>query len=273
MRLQLLTPATVMPIATSDLRRHARASSSDDLLLTSALRSALGFIERETWKPIIAKRYVQTFDTFFQDECGKLVLSRSPILKVESVKYVDVDGVTQTVSSSEWTMYHSPRPTILPAYNMSWPAARPVRDSVIVTFRSGFLEPITVVDINADTFSYGGDWIENGSLVHFYAREDATLPSGVTAGQDFYAVNVASGTFQVSATSGGAAIDLGGTPVAAGLFVTQDEFPEPLIEAMRLIVTGAYEMREPSITGTISSPNPYWASVEALVFPYKTPRF
>ena len=50
----------------------------------------------------------------------------------------------------------------------------------------------------------------NGSIVSFAST--GTLPTGITAGTNYYVINRTSTTFQISATSGGSAISLSGTP-------------------------------------------------------------
>jgi hypothetical protein len=50
----------------------------------------------------------------------------------------------------------------------------------------------------------------NGSVISFAST--GTLPTGITAGTNYYVVNRTSTTFQVSATSGGSAISFSGTP-------------------------------------------------------------
>lgn len=52
----------------------------------------------------------------------------------------------------------------------------------------------------------------NGQKVSFRTANGGTLPTGVSLDTAYFVVNVSGNTFKVSATSGGAAIDLGGSP-------------------------------------------------------------
>ncbi len=63
------------------------------------------------------------------------------------------------------------------------------------------------VDGGTDTFTLtGGAVVEDQGIVF---EPSANLPSGITAGTTYYVINGVGSTFQVSATSGGAPVDVG----------------------------------------------------------------
>jgi uncharacterized phiE125 gp8 family phage protein len=64
-------------------------------------------------------------------------LDREPIASVESVSYLDADGVRQTLDSADWE-YSVPRRAVFPAVGLAWPASIEHHDSVIVTFTAGY---------------------------------------------------------------------------------------------------------------------------------------
>ncbi len=68
----------------------------------------------------------------------------------------------------------------------------------------------------ADTLTAPGTAYVNGTAVAVFAGAGGTLPSGLTAGTVYYVVGASGATFQVAATSGGSAINLG-TSAASGL--------------------------------------------------------
>lgn len=60
----------------------------------------------------------------------------------------------------------------------------------------------------ADTLTAPGHSLVNNDQVRVMAIPGATLPAGLSAGTTYFVVNVSGDTFQLSATQGGAAIDI-----------------------------------------------------------------
>jgi hypothetical protein len=61
------------------------------------------------------------------------------------------------------------------------------------------------VDAGTDTITVASHGFANGDLVDFSAT---TLPGGISEDTKYYVINKATDTFQISATEGGAAIDI-----------------------------------------------------------------
>jgi hypothetical protein len=76
------------------------------------------------------------------------------------------------------------------------------------TFRN-YINPAVTIDIASGTVTLADHRLSNGAIVKLYT--DGALPTGYTAGTSYYVVNKTDDTFQLSATSGGAAITLSGT--------------------------------------------------------------
>lgn len=64
------------------------------------------------------------------------------------------------------------------------------------------------VDTSADTLELGEHGLADGVAVELRAEGDGSLPNPLTAGTTYYVVNAEDNRFQVSATQGGAAVDL-----------------------------------------------------------------
>lgn len=73
----------------------------------------------------------------------------------------------------------------------------------------GAVKAFSLDDTTADTFKCAGHGFANGDTVVLWDGLD-TLPTGVTQGTVYFIVNTATNTFQLSATSGGAAINITG---------------------------------------------------------------
>lgn len=70
------------------------------------------------------------------------------------------------------------------------------------------LKPFVMDDATADTFRSVGHGYANGDSVVLWPGSNNTLPTGVAEGTVYFVVTTATDSFQLSATSGGAAINV-----------------------------------------------------------------
>ncbi|MDB5992404.1 MAG: hypothetical protein JWQ10_3807 [Herbaspirillum sp.] len=69
----------------------------------------------------------------------EIYLPYPPLQTVDSIKYIDVDGVQQTLSPSQYIVDPISEPgRITPAFNTSWPSTRNQINAVEVTFTCGY---------------------------------------------------------------------------------------------------------------------------------------
>lgn len=81
----------------------------------------------------------------------------------------------------------------------------------------------------SDTVSLDGHGFDTGDVVYFRAEAGGSLPSPLVEGTGYYVIASSDSTFQVSATSGGAAINL--TTAGANVVVWMDHPWDDWIEA------------------------------------------
>lgn len=84
----------------------------------------------------------------------------------------------------------------------------------------GYVGPLdcssaSVVNLTSDTFTVAGHGLANGDKVVYHAN-GGTAITGLTSGTLYYVVGVSGNDFQLSATSGGAAINISGTQASLG---------------------------------------------------------
>jgi hypothetical protein len=77
----------------------------------------------------------------------------------------------------------------------------------------GGLLPLAIEAVNTgtNTITQTGNGLSNGDILRFFPVGAGVLPTGILPGRTYRVVAVAANTYQVSATSGGAAIALGTT--------------------------------------------------------------
>lgn len=136
---QTVAPAEE-PVTVAEAKAHARVDHSQgDTVFAQHIAAARRLVEAWTGLQLVTATWQQTEDCFPSGGDLEIRLKRNPVQSVSSVTYVDADGVTQTVSSSDYHL--STRQLIArlrPAYGKSWPAARDQMDAVTVTYIAGY---------------------------------------------------------------------------------------------------------------------------------------
>jgi len=133
---QTVAPTTE-PLTLEAAKDQCRCTTADeDGWFIAAIAAARHKTETETGLQLITATWEHTIDWGFP---SKILLDRPPLISVSSVEYVDEDGVTQTLATSQYTVSKGRiKHRIVPAYDVTWPTTRRVVDAVTVTFTSGY---------------------------------------------------------------------------------------------------------------------------------------
>ena len=108
----------------------------DSMIEDIDIPAATAFCENKTHRQFMTASWTMTLDNF----PDVIYLPRPPTASVTSVKYVDLDGDTQTLVdgtdySTDFTTVIS---TIVPYYNTVWPSTRTQKAAVTVIFVAGY---------------------------------------------------------------------------------------------------------------------------------------
>lgn len=142
MALQLVTPVTVEPITLADARAHLKPSGreSNDLI-EILVKMAREMAEQETGRALAPQTWRKTLDEF----PDQIRLDNPPIVSVTSVKYYDVNGVQQTLSTDSYILDTETEPGwLVPAYNFVWPVTQRRANAVQVIYTCGYATPDNV---------------------------------------------------------------------------------------------------------------------------------
>jgi len=150
------------PVSLTEGKLHLRVESSvtaDDDLITGLLNAATKWAEDFQGRKYITQTVVEKFDAFPEEFRVKY----PPLISVTSIGYTDVDGNSQTVSSSVYDVdTTSERGRIALAYSQSWPSTRAVIDAVTLTYVAGYGAASSVPDtIKTAIKLLIGHWYEN----------------------------------------------------------------------------------------------------------------
>jgi uncharacterized phiE125 gp8 family phage protein len=167
MGLKLLAAPTSEPFTLADAKVHLREDdSSQDTLITALIGAARDYVETFTRRRLITQTWRYSIDEF---PCGGVIrLPYPPLIKVNSVKYDDLAGAEQTLSSSLYVVDTSSLPgKIDRAYAAIWPATRCQANAVRIEFDCGFGGPQAVPDlIKAAMKLLIGHWYEQREAVN-----------------------------------------------------------------------------------------------------------
>ncbi len=158
--LTLVTPPTVEPVSVQECKDWLRVDhSADDALILALATAARHYCEDRQNRAYCSQTWKASLDAY----PAAFSLWRSPVVSVTSVQYVDTDGATQTLSSSEYTLDALSEPgRVVPAYNASWPSIRAVPNAVTLTFVCGYGAAADVPEIFKSAIKmYVADAYEN----------------------------------------------------------------------------------------------------------------
>lgn len=97
--IKVITPPTAEPVTVAEVKAHAVIShSSDDALLGMMISAARAHAEGITGRRLAATT-LECVLVAFPDE---IVLTGAPITAITSVKYLDEDGVEQTMDTTDY---------------------------------------------------------------------------------------------------------------------------------------------------------------------------
>jgi len=270
----LRSAPTVEPLTLAEAKLHLRQTQSfDDDLIRALIVAARQAAETITRRAIVAQKWSLLLDQFprpglnigsanwYGPQWGinpgpmtvlspdgftgyEIFLPLPPMIAIEAITYMDsVTGTVQTLDPSQYLVVSSNQTSITPAYGTVWPQTQDQKAAVAVKFTAGYAAPITAADPTADTIT-APLW---SALVGDAVRLSNTdiggeLPEPLQLGVDYYVQSVVSpGVYKLSASSGGAAIDITNSGVGQSFVGV---VPEGIKSWIKIRLGTLYENRE-----------------------------
>ncbi|RPJ57215.1 MAG: hypothetical protein EHM12_09425 [Dehalococcoidia bacterium] len=152
-KLKAIGSVATEPVSLETARLHLRLdtegsppSHPDDALVTALITVAREAVENFTELTVAVNTFQLKLDYF---ENLEIDLGTYPVNSITSITYVDTNGATQTISSSDYVLDTFSKPAqIVLAYAKQWPAVRNQPNAVTVTFEAGYTgdtSPVTNV--------------------------------------------------------------------------------------------------------------------------------
>lgn len=156
------------PITTAEAKKQCDIATSDtthDTLMGTLITAARQKWERDIDRVCMSASAVEKLDCFPCDHA--IELAATPVQSITSLTYVDIDGNTQTWSSSNYTLdSYRVRPSLVLAYNVSWPTSRGYFGDVTLTYLAGYANAAAVPQVwKQAMLLLIGHWFENRSAV------------------------------------------------------------------------------------------------------------
>lgn len=145
------------PVTLTDAKEQldfGTTTAADDRKIEGLIPVAVGMVESDCQRAIANQTWELVMDEFPSDwhDEYEIQLRMPPIQAVSSITYTDLNGTTQTLSSSLYDTDTKGEPgRIWPAYaSTGWPDTRCKPNAVTVTFTAGYVDtPVPAVAIKA----------------------------------------------------------------------------------------------------------------------------
>lgn len=127
--------AATPPVTLLQAKQHLRVDdSAEDVLISALIAAACDAISEESGRTLAAETW-EIADTGFS---GNVILPRSPVVSLTSVKYY-VDGVLTTDTLANYRLYETEDRTMVgPIETASWPTVQTRPDGTIIRFVAGY---------------------------------------------------------------------------------------------------------------------------------------
>lgn len=263
LRVTQTLPPQGEPLHLDDAKVHVREEdTAADVDITALVAQARQQVEMWTGRQLVCATWKLYLDSF----PGEIRLPFPPLRSVSSITYVDSDGTTQTLATSEYTVDTNQEPArIVEAYSKSWPVTRAHINAVIVTFIAGYAVPFTGATTDVCTWKGENPTDEDSYMLTNSGGASAALPAGLSANTLYYVRDASAATCKFETSVGGGAVDITGTGTGNHYV---GEVPGPLLRAMRLLIGHWYRTREAE-----SVPVDIYERIRGLVAPYTIARF
>jgi len=124
------------PVTLAEALEHLREDAGvADAYVTSLITAARTACEERIERTLISTEWKLTLDSF----PDAIVLHRPPVISVASVKYLDAEGVEQTLDPADYLLDSVSEPGYLvPAPGKAWPDTQDRINAVTVTYTAGY---------------------------------------------------------------------------------------------------------------------------------------
>lgn len=152
MLFRLVSPPTTEPISLDEAKKQLRLESAldDAFVQTLLIPAARQWVEEHCRRALVTQTWEALLTGF--PSSGIIELGKGTLSSVASVKYLDANGVEQTLALGEYEVDTTSVPgRVLLAYGKSWPTTRAAWNAVRIRFDAGWAAASIPVPIKQAT--------------------------------------------------------------------------------------------------------------------------
>ena len=171
---RVTVPPPVEPLSLTEVKlNHKVEHTLDDELINALIKTAREYAENYCQLSLVTQTREVFYDVFYQN----IELPFGPVTSLLALEYVDSQGVTTAIASTEYTLVNYRLPALIsPAYSKYWPAARHQLNAVTARYVAGYA-PLagSPTDYTANV-PPGIKTAMQLLIGHWYANREATAP-------------------------------------------------------------------------------------------------
>jgi len=132
------------PVTLDEMKDHLRVVTNDeDDYITGLCLAATDYVEKFQDRTFITRVRTMVLDSF----PTIIRPPGAPLISVTSIVYVDLDGVSQTLASTDYRVDAITEPgRITVGYELSWPDTRDITNAITITYIAGYGNAAAVPD-------------------------------------------------------------------------------------------------------------------------------
>ncbi len=149
MSLRQTVPPASEPVTLTELKTQLRIASTDeDAHLSTQIVIAREHVEALTRRQLLTATWELALDQFpiyvgsrskEAEPRQQIRIPRPRLIAISSITYLDGNGATQTLAADRYRVDARSEPgRVEPAFGYTWPTARHVSNSVVITYTAGY---------------------------------------------------------------------------------------------------------------------------------------
>ncbi|HSH72348.1 MAG TPA: head-tail connector protein [Methylophilaceae bacterium] len=133
----VITPPASEPVTLAEAKLHCKADSGDDdSLISIYITAARAAAEHRIGRALVTQTLELVLDSFPGNE---IELPHVPVASITSVKYLDSDGIEQTIAGSDYYLDNAGlKNWVIPGHGTSWPSSFDAANAVRVRYVAGY---------------------------------------------------------------------------------------------------------------------------------------
>lgn len=141
-KLTPITPPPVYPVTLAQAKAQLRLDHTDeDELIETLIAAATKAIDGRDGtlgRALVTQTWEMTKTGFYGEDDMRITIPLPPLQDIVSIKYIDLQGIEQTLATDAYQLLDGEPSVIVPAYSTTWPPTRMQPDTVKIRFTAGY---------------------------------------------------------------------------------------------------------------------------------------